>query len=195
MTKAELRKAYMHKRTALSHEEVEQQSAVIAAQFWAQFGDFEVLHTFIPILQNNEPDVSLIYDSANKSLDQKVYITKTMKGGELLHVSLDQHTVLKQNRLGILEPVALDKALNSPTFFKKHAHEKIVVLVPMLVFDTGGQRLGYGGGYYDRFLAHAGANCIKVGISLFSPINSIPETNSHDIPLDFCITPEKTWVL
>lgn len=193
MTKAELRKIYLDKRTALNREEVEQQSAVMAAEFWAQFKDFDILHTFIPILKNNEPDVSLIYDSVNKSSDQKVYITKTMKGGELLHVRRDQHTVLKRSRWGILEPVTLDTALDSPTFFKKYTHEKIVVLVPMLVFDTAGHRLGYGGGYYDRFLAHAGTNCIKVGISLFSPINSIPETNSYDIPLDFCITPEKTW--
>ena len=65
-----------------------------------------------------------------------------------------------------------------------------LVIVPLLCFDQSGNRVGYGKGYYDRFLKNCRKDCIKIGFSYFSPIASIDDTNEFDIPLDYGISPD-----
>ena len=64
------------------------------------------------------------------------------------------------------------------------------VFVPLLVVDRAGHRIGYGGGFYDRFLATLRQPLHKIGLSLEAPIPAIPELHSYDLPLDACVTPE-----
>jgi 5-formyltetrahydrofolate cyclo-ligase len=65
-----------------------------------------------------------------------------------------------------------------------------VVFVPLLAYDKSGHRLGFGKGFYDRFLASLEQPILKVGLSFFTPEDAIP-VEPHDIPLDYCITPEQ----
>jgi 5-formyltetrahydrofolate cyclo-ligase len=69
-----------------------------------------------------------------------------------------------------------------------------LVLVPLLAFDKKGFRVGYGKGYYDRFLNGCRDDCIKLGFSYFEPIESIEGTHEFDVPLDLCITPQQVYV-
>ena len=62
-----------------------------------------------------------------------------------------------------------------------------VVLIPLIVFDENGHRIGYGKGYYDRFLESCRPDTLKVGLSILPPIKEIPEVEAHDIPMDYCI--------
>jgi 5-formyltetrahydrofolate cyclo-ligase len=72
--------------------------------------------------------------------------------------------------------------------------EKIdLVLVPLLAFDLQGQRVGYGKGYYDRFLQRCRPDTIKLGISFFDPVNRIEDTGHFDVPLSRCITPGRLY--
>jgi 5-formyltetrahydrofolate cyclo-ligase len=66
------------------------------------------------------------------------------------------------------------------------------VFVPLLAVDLKGQRIGYGKGYYDQFLATINPKVIKIGLSIFEPIAQIP-SESFDIPLDYCITPKNMF--
>jgi 5-formyltetrahydrofolate cyclo-ligase len=68
-----------------------------------------------------------------------------------------------------------------------------VVIVPLLAFDTRGNRLGYGKGFYDRFLAECKADVLKIGVSYFEPEQAFEEVDEYDIPLDICVTPERVW--
>jgi len=68
------------------------------------------------------------------------------------------------------------------------------VLVPLLSFDKKGFRVGYGKGFYDRFLMQCKSDCIKIGLSYFDPIDVIDDADEFDVPLDFCITPQKVYV-
>ena len=70
-----------------------------------------------------------------------------------------------------------------------------VVLVPLLCFDRRGHRVGYGKGYYDRFLASCRGNCQKIGLSYFPPVDEIEDTTSHDVRLDSCITPDEVLTI
>ena len=68
-----------------------------------------------------------------------------------------------------------------------------LVLVPLLCFDEQGSRIGYGKGFYDKFLADCSPNCLKIGLSYFAPIREISDTQNFDIKLDFCVMPAKVW--
>ena len=67
-----------------------------------------------------------------------------------------------------------------------------VVFVPLLAYDKSGHRLGFGKGFYDRFLASLEQPVLKLGLSFFAPEERIP-VEPHDIPLDYCITPGQIW--
>ena len=68
-----------------------------------------------------------------------------------------------------------------------------VVFIPLLCFDLKGNRVGYGSGFYDRFLKECNSNTLKIGLSFFKPENIIEDTNSFDVKLDICITPQKVF--
>ena len=71
-----------------------------------------------------------------------------------------------------------------------------VVFVPLLAFDTNGNRVGYGKGFYDKFLSECHPNTIKIGLSLFEAETAIEDVISNDIPLTHCVTPTKImkWI-
>jgi 5-formyltetrahydrofolate cyclo-ligase len=64
------------------------------------------------------------------------------------------------------------------------------VLIPLLAFDKKGNRVGFGKGYYDKFLVHCKPTVLKVGLSFFDPVDEIEDIIGIDIPLDFCVTPK-----
>ena len=68
-----------------------------------------------------------------------------------------------------------------------------VVFIPLLTFDKTGQRVGYGKGFYDQFLAQCKPSTLKVGLSFFEPEIYIEDLLPTDIPLDYCITPNQTY--
>mgnify|MGYP003312846278 CR=1 FL=1 len=48
-----------------------------------------------------------------------------------------------------------------------------IILVPLVAFDKELNRLGYGGGYYDKFLTKTKSSCLKIGLSFFEPVDFI----------------------
>jgi 5-formyltetrahydrofolate cyclo-ligase len=74
------------------------------------------------------------------------------------------------------------------------AGELDMIFVPLLAFDTRGYRVGYGKGFYDKYLAGCSNDCIKVGFSYFGPVSSIDDHHEFDVPLDLCITPQNIYV-
>lgn len=65
-----------------------------------------------------------------------------------------------------------------------------MVLVPLLCCDNQGHRVGYGKGFYDRFLSKCSPGCFKIGLSYFEPVAAIEDIHAGDISLDLCVTPE-----
>ncbi len=66
-----------------------------------------------------------------------------------------------------------------------------VVLLPGSVFDLKGGRLGYGGGYYDRFLAQSAPNALRIGLAFELQIVDQVPVMDHDQPLDYLVTEER----
>ena len=97
---------------------------------------------------------------------------------------IDPSTPFVENKWGVPEPTSGDDVLP----------ENIdVVLLPMLCFDLAGNRVGYGKGYYDRFLAECKPDVQKIGLCLADPIKLIEDASMHDIKMDICVTPGKVY--
>ena len=62
-----------------------------------------------------------------------------------------------------------------------------------MAFDGKGNRIGYGKGFYDEFLKNCSKDTLKIGLSFFEAEAAIDGIEPHDIPLDYCVTPEKIY--
>jgi 5-formyltetrahydrofolate cyclo-ligase len=187
MNKSALRKLYLQKRSALTTEEIEEASARIAEQFTKlSFSNVHYLHTFYPIVGKFEVDSLKVAEWIRIAFPQiKLVLSKSnFYDHSLSHYLWEEDTPLAMNSWGITEPESGE--LVSPKCLD-------MVLVPLLVFDKQGKRVGYGKGFYDRFLSQCRSNVLKVGLSYFKPIEKIGDADTYDIPLDICVTPDEIW--
>lgn len=190
MTKAELRRQFLSQRKALPKEAIEAKSQQICQLFLGQewVKPQSTIHTFLPISRQNEVNTWPIVHRLWQEFPQvqvAVSVTDT-EAYQLTHYALTPDSILVENRWKIPEPLAEGASPISTRTID-------IVLVPLLAFDQTGHRVGYGAGFYDRFLADCRPDCLKIGVSLFDPIVQIDDTDETDIALDVCITPDKIW--
>lgn len=189
MKKEQIRTIYKDKRVALSPHIKEKLEDLMLIQFQQVAIDIpSLIMTYSPIKKFNEFDPQTITDycyfkNPGQQLFYPVVIEHT-DPPEIISVIVDDETVFKTNKYGIEEPV--DGIDMFPS-------EIDLVIVPMLGFDKKGNRVGYGLGYYDRFLKLCRKDCIKIGFSYFDPVEQIEDTNKFDIKLDFGITPDAIY--
>ena len=145
--------------------------------------------------QFQKAKIVLFYISFNKEVDthdaigqllmvknKKILVPLVDKDNPLLQVSiLDNFNDLKKGSFSILEP--------KKSKMKKFDTKKIdMVIVPGIAFDKKGHRVGYGHGYYDRFLKTLPKNTIKVGLAFdFQIVEKIPH-EKHDVSMDLIVT-------
>lgn len=189
MNKAALRKIYQDKRQALSEEDIKNRSQRVCRLFFREISLEQVryLHVFLPIIRHNELDTwPVIRQLQQEHPHIGIVISRTnWQEKRMEHFHLNEATILKENKWGIPEPVA------GPACPVQHID---LILLPLLAFDLEGHRLGYGAGFYDRFLAECVSDTKKIGLSLFPPLASpIRDIGAHDIPLDACITPDQVY--
>jgi 5-formyltetrahydrofolate cyclo-ligase len=183
MTKQELRTFYKTRRLELSSNELEERSQLICENVFKNFQlEEKQISLFLPIERQKEINTYKILEKG-MAIGAKIALPK-MDDDEfnLKHFQFENHTQLKTNNWGIPEPQFGKLIKNKELDF---------VFVPLLTLDSTGHRVGYGKGFYDRFLKKCRPDCIFIGLHLFDETNEISDTDSHDIPLHFCITPEK----
>lgn len=184
MKKAELRKKYKTLRKQLTKDEIEEKSLAIANQLLKlPIWEFSYYHIFLPIETLKEINTQYILNILSGK-DKNTVIPKTnFETNTLNHFLLTDATKLKISEYGIPEP---ENGIPIPT------HLIDVVFVPLLAYDKLGNRVGYGKGFYDSFLAQCNPNVLKIGLSLFEPEeNTIEDTHSNDIKINYCINPTK----
>jgi len=181
MTKQEARSSFRSKRAKLTKEETNIKSHLIFQQFVKLNRNFETLHTYLPILKNNEVN-TWIYIDEYRPADQRLVISKTdFENHRMSHFLFESKENISENRMGIPEP------LGGPII---PLIEIDAVFVPLLGCDQIGNRVGYGKGFYDQFLRVLKPEVPKIGLSFFEPLEGvIDDVESHDIPLDLCVTP------
>ena len=104
---------------------------------------------FTQTIATKYPDINLITSVSD--------INSTL----LTHFVVNKETVYKENLFRIPEPT---------NGLKINEQEIDLVLAPMFLFDEKGHRVGYGKGYYDRFLREVSDKCVKVGVNFFGSI-------------------------
>lgn len=184
MLKKVLRSSYKSRRESISSEYLSDGSLAIANEVLKlPVWQFDYFHLFLPISRQKEIDTHHIL-SILQDRDKHVLIPKVMDDGGLKHYLLTDTTKFRINAWHIPEPIT----------GMEIAVEKIdVVFVPLLAFDLKGNRVGYGKGFYDTFLRHCRKDVVKIGLSLFEAETSIDDIEPHDVPLDYCVTPNKTY--
>ena len=188
MTKQQLRQHFLIQRNQLTSQELAALSHAIAEQFFTHFSlnNLHSIHLFLPILSQNEINTWLII---HKIWQVYPHITVVTSKTELTTGIMSSHiltpdTQIVENRWRIPEPV------NALPFADADLN---MILIPLICFDKQGDRVGYGKGCYDKFLACHSPKLIKVGLSLFAPVEIINDAQPFDIKLDFCIMPQTVW--
>jgi len=192
--KADLRRKALAQRMALTPGDVARRSDKLRENLFRQFPvvEWQWLHLFLPLQKRNEPDTwGFINWVWGEELPLHLAVPVVQPDGiSLKHYELTPGTQLVQNRWGIDEPAP--DSINAPEVFPAQLD---AVLVPLLAADKTGQRVGYGGGFYDRFLAQCRPGTPFIGLNLLDepPIEHIADVLPTDVPLTACITPDGVW--
>ncbi len=188
MSKPELRKRYLEKRKQLTEGERTQYNQQLYHLFFSYFdlSFLNVVHLYLPLEKNNEPDTWQILDRIRREFPHiRISIPKVnSQTSELENFYFEGLHEIKTNTWGIPEP-----RQGIPTI----SSEIDLVLIPLLIFDEKGNRVGYGKGFYDRFLKQCRPDCKKIGLSFFEPVEIITDVNEHDVKMDACITPTEVY--
>jgi len=185
-TKQQSRAYFLEARSRITPADTEQWSALIAAQLPELLTERSVryLHSFVADGSRKEVDTFLLRQFLQIKLPDLIWVAPRMIPGtrNIEHFVWDDTTNFTLNRWGIKEPDPYSSQV-------MNVQSIDAVLVPLLAYDRRGHRVGYGGGYYDRFLAQCRPDTLKIGVSFFEPIDEISDVNAWDIRLDFCVTP------
>lgn len=186
MNKKELRAKYKALRNQLSENDLEEMSLAIANKVLAlPIWEKTYFHVFLPIVEHKEVNTEFILHLLSGK-DKEIVISKSnFETREMTHFLLTDNTKIKKNEYNIPEPI---DGIEVPT-------KKIdVVFIPLLAFDKTGHRAGYGKGFYDKFLSECKPETIKIGLSFFEAEKQIQDVFENDVKLDYCVTPNETYL-
>lgn len=188
MDKKQLRKNGLARRNALSKEECEERSKVIAGKVieLEEFKKSNRILLYAPI--RNEVEMEGIYCEA-KRLNKDIYYPR-VQGKEMQFYLIDNSTEFETSAYGICEPIP-----DSTVSFVPEKDDMVLVIVPGVVFDCAGNRIGYGGGYYDNYLHRlekivSAEQICKVAIAYENQLveTGLIEKEMHDVRMDYVIT-------
>lgn len=140
------------------------------------------LLSYWPLESSNEPNTHLFTDYLEFCNPELIvcYPKTDLSAKDMQAVQTNDDTRFRKNQYGIYEP-------EEGVTVKPGGID--IVFVPLLAFDKNGYRVGYGKGFYDRYLTQCRQDCIRIGFSYFSPLEQIADRNEFDVPLNFCVTP------
>ncbi len=183
MTKKELRKLYLPLRQKITQDLYHNMNQNIHKLFFEHFAlSIETklkVHTYLSNNDINEIDTWDIIKKLEKN-PAEICVPK-IDVHSINNCVLNQNSTLKKNKWNIYEPHNCN--ILNPSKLD-------LIIAPCIVCDIQGYRVGYGKGYYDKFLSKVSKNAIKVTLSFFALVKSIQDTNPFDIPMDYCITPD-----
>ena len=154
--------------------------------FFDNFGPFDgkTVHSFLPVKKSKEADTWPIISGLRKA---GATVTIPKAHVELLQLTnhvYNDDTTLEENEWGVPEPAG-----------NGHVRAEVIdiIILPLLAFDKRGYRVGYGKGFYDRFLAQCRPEILKIGLSFFHPVAEISDVDEFDVKMDCCITPDRIY--
>ena len=186
MNKKELRAYYLKKRGELNSKDLQDFEAEILGYIQNHQKKFEGkrIHIFLPIESKLELNTYPIIESLQK-LNAEIYIPRSnFTDYSMEAISYNSGTIIKKNKYEIPEPI--NGNILDPNSID-------IIFIPMIIFDKKGYRVGYGKGFYDRYLERSHSNILKIGLCIFEPVEEIPDTHYKDMPLDLCISKNRSY--
>ena len=185
MDKRLLRKKILEQRNALSEDEIKIYSRRIRKRLCDQaaFLSADVVLSYAPY--GSEVDVSQI-------THHNMYLPRVTdaKEGKMEFYNLTPDAVLEMGYKGIFEPVSNIKFV--PEMFEG----SVLIILPGVVFDKKGNRIGYGKGFYDRYLkrlSENNQNVTKIAVAFECQILDSIDGDVHDVPYDVLISPDNVY--
>jgi len=182
------RTIYREKRLSLTEAEMRRADDLMLIGF--QSLELPFLHAVLsywPIEENKEPNTHLFteYLRFRNPEIRVAYPVADFENHRMTALAVDIDTAFSKKNLNIYEPEEGEPV---------EAEDLDIVLVPLLIFDKRGYRVGYGRGFYDKYLPSCREDCIKVGFSYFEPVDHLDDCDEFDVPLSVCITPQTVYV-
>ncbi len=175
MDKTTLRRWVQAKKRAMTQLEVETRSTRLAELFF-QTDAYRNAQTVYGYLSYNQ-EVRTIPILEQTLRDGKQIAVPKVFGKEMKFLRMENLSLVKTGYAGIPEPIADGPVACDPS---------ALVLMPGLAFDFQGHRIGYGGGFYDRFLA-AEPNHPTVALCYEFQLLPALETDPYDVPVDLVL--------
>lgn len=175
MDKTALRRQIREQKRAMTQEQIVSASCDLGEQFAAcqLYQQAKTIYGYLPYNQEvrTVPMLERALREGKRVAVPKVY------GEEMKFIYLTDLSQVDTGYAGIPEPVADEPVADDPA---------ALVLMPGLAFDPQGHRIGYGGGFYDKFLA-AEPNHPTVALCYGFQMLDVLETQDHDIPVDLVL--------
>ncbi|KYO67992.1 5-formyltetrahydrofolate cyclo-ligase [Thermovenabulum gondwanense] len=185
MEKKEIRRKMIEMRDTQPKEIIKEKSRVILEKLFELNYYKKAKNIMFYVDTRNEVRT---LDAIKKSiyLGKKVFVPKVINKCDMLAVRIKSLNELKKGHFGILEPVSGEMI---------NPKELEVVVIPGVAFDKSGCRLGYGGGYYDRFLQNLKADAVKIALAFeFQILDELPK-EEYDILMDIIITEKRIYFI
>ncbi|MBM78753.1 MAG: 5-formyltetrahydrofolate cyclo-ligase [Crocinitomicaceae bacterium] len=175
-----IRKKSIEKRNQLSKKTIDKYSKIISDKLLANFNfKDQSTHLFYQIKENKEVNTWFLHN-------------KLMLENNTFYCSIHNSTFNRWDCVQFDPKVNFTKTtfkVPIPSIYKNSTYSEInIIIVPLLAFDSVGNRIGYGKGIYDNILSKLNTNCIKIGVSFFEAEQEIIEATDNDIKLDYCQT-------
>lgn len=175
MTKNELRQEHLNIRKQMTQDEVQDKSSLLVKRLIAQKWFVEAELIFCYKAFNNEVTLTELM-----GLDKTIALPQVVDATTMVFRSVNDTTQFVKSSYGVLEPV------DGPVV---EVTEQSVILMPGACFDLKGNRIGYGGGYYDRYLHSQTYQGKRVGVCYNHQISkTLLPSESYDVPVDAIIT-------
>ena len=187
MLKKSIRQAYLKKRKALSPDILQEYSEQIVARFCSfPILTLTNLFSYYALVEKAEFDVE---PCTNWLKERHADLVVSWPRIDPVHNTMEALTLapnafFSKNKYNILEPISGESI---------PPEGQDVIFVPLIAFDEKGYRVGYGKGYYDRYLSRCRPDCLKIGFSFFDPLPAISDIGEFDVPLSVCITPSRIY--
>jgi 5-formyltetrahydrofolate cyclo-ligase len=182
MPKRSLRSQLLAQRSALGHDSWRASSSKAQLNLLSlvEYTRAECVALYAPA--HCETDTGLILAAAFKAGKRVLY--PAVCGHKMVFRSVERVEALQEGAFGILEPC--------PTGTDHQADEADLIVVPGVAFDLSGHRIGYGKGFYDRFLHHPGCTAHLVGLCHdFQLTDSAIPADVHDIPMEIIVSDKR----
>jgi 5-formyltetrahydrofolate cyclo-ligase len=187
MIKNTVRKEFLQRRMDIKEADRQHQTALIASNFRKIIlPPVNYLLSYNAIASRREFEIS-ICDNILREMNPGMRLAWPKINVDLMGMEaglVEKDGLFIKNRYNILEPIG--GQIVEPRLLD-------VIFVPLVAFDVRGYRVGYGKGYYDRYLKQCRDNAIKIGCSFFEAVDYIEDINEFDVPLNFCITPHRIY--